>query len=183
MSQIIKVVMAMRHGTIPGTRLHRRLVEDAALRSGAVNILRDNTFLEDLSSGRPFLAGVHAYGLGGCNAHIVLGEGPRAEEERNGGPLPFLLSGNDEAELIGSAESLLQWLQRSPSASLSDICFTLAAGRSHKRRRAAFLCKSKDEFAAWLGSLVYGLDQMRSEVAPTAAIEGIHATMSRWLGG
>ncbi|MBN9552088.1 MAG: hypothetical protein J0H31_25325 [Alphaproteobacteria bacterium] len=183
MSQIIKVVMAMRHGTMPATRAHRHLVEDAALRPRAVGVLRDNIGIGDLSSGRPFLAGVHAYGLGGCNAHVVLGEAPQQHDDGNGHALPFVLSGDDEADLAASADSLLQWLRRSPSVSLPDISFTLAAGRPHKLRRAAFPCQSKEALAGWLGSIAHGLEQARADVAPADLGEDIQVSMTRWLDG
>ena len=183
MSQIIKVVMAMRRGTMPGTRLHRRLVEDAALRPGAVNILRENTAIGYLSPDRPFLAGVHAYGIGGCNAHIVLGESPLRGEDEPAETLPFVLSGDDEAELAASADTVLQWLRATHSVSLSDISFTLAAGRPQKRQRAAFLCTARHELAAWLGGLAYGLELAHAEVAPIVLDEDIREAVSRWLGG
>lgn len=183
MSQIIKVVMAMRYGIMPATRSHRHLVEDTALRPGAVGVLRDNTDIDGLSLGRPFLAGVHAYGLGGCNAHVVLGQAPRRSEDKDRRALPILLSGDDEAELAASADSLLQWLRRTPSASLPDISFTLAAGRLHKRRRAAFPCMSKEALAGWLGSLAHGLEEARTDVVPTDLDEEIQVSMARWLDG
>jgi polyketide synthase PksN len=183
MSQIIKVVMAIRIGAMPATRAHRHLVEDAALRPGAVSVLCDNTAIGELSSGRPFLAGVHAYGLGGCNAHVVLGEAPPRSENRHEHPLPFLLSGDDEAELAGSADALLQWLRRTQSASLPDISFTLAAGRPHKLRRAAFLCMSKEALAGWLGSLVHGLEQAQAEVSMAVVDDDVRQAMTNWLNG
>lgn len=183
MSQIIKVVMAMHHGTMPGTRSHRRLIENAALRPGAINILCENTDVGHLSPGRPFLAGVHAYGLGGCNGHVVLGAPPPRSEDEWPRLLPFLLSGDNEAELAASADVLLEWLREKQSASLSDICFTLAAGRPQKRRRAAFLCVARQELAHWLGSLAYGLELTHVEIAPTALDEDIREAISRWLDG
>ncbi|TPK80979.1 polyketide synthase [Mesorhizobium sp. B2-4-13] len=183
LSQIIKVVMAMRHRIMPATRAHRHLVEDTALRPGAVDVLRDNTDIDDLSSGKPFLAGVHAYGLGGCNAHVVLGEAPPRSEDGHEHPLPFLLSGDDDAELAATADSLLQWLRRTPSASLPDISFTLAAGRPQQRRRAAFFCLSKEALAGRLGSLAHGLEQAQAEVATTVADDDLRRAMSRWLDG
>nr|WP_306440505.1 hypothetical protein [Mesorhizobium sp. SARCC-RB16n] len=183
MSQVIKVVMAMRHGAMPATRDYRHLVEDAALRPGAVSVLCGNTDIGELSSRRPFLAGVHAYGLGGCNAHVVLGEAPARSEDGHEHPLPFLLSGEDDAELAASADALLQWLRRDQSASLPDISFTLAAGRPHKLRRAAFFCLSKEALAGWLGSLAHGLEQVRAEVEPAVLDNGMREAISRWLDG
>ena len=183
MSQIIKVVTAMRYGIMPATRSHRHLVEDTALRPEYLRVLSDNTSVSDLSLDRPFLAGVHAYGLGGCNAHIVLGEPARSLEDRNEYSLPLLLSGDDEAELAASVDNLLQWLRQAPSASLDDICFTLAAGRSHKARRAAFPCLSKAALVGWLETASHDLERAQTDVDPTILDEDIRKAMFHWLEG
>ncbi|WP_372424302.1 beta-ketoacyl [acyl carrier protein] synthase domain-containing protein [Salinarimonas chemoclinalis] len=72
-SQLVKVVGAIDAGVMPGTAGHARLLEAEGLRPDSCRILREATPLDALARpGAPFTAGVHAYGLGGCNAHVVL---------------------------------------------------------------------------------------------------------------
>ncbi|MBV8472872.1 MAG: hypothetical protein JO107_09705, partial [Hyphomicrobiales bacterium] len=80
LSQIVKVVLAMKHGVMPATRAHRQLIADEALRPESCRILNRNTPIQELMAGRrTFLAAAHAYGLGGCNAHVVLSEPPQVD--------------------------------------------------------------------------------------------------------
>ncbi|MEP4560995.1 MAG: beta-ketoacyl synthase N-terminal-like domain-containing protein, partial [Nitratireductor sp.] len=116
MSQIIKIVMAIRHGVVPATRGHRGIVEDTELRPGSCRILTENIAVRELSAmtgQAAFTAAVHAYGLGGCNAHIVLSEPPRPPAvDTAPGLLPILLSGDKADDLREQARRLLQWLDR-----------------------------------------------------------------------
>jgi acyl transferase domain-containing protein len=183
LSQIIKVVMAIKHGVMPATRSHHRLIEDADLRPGASRVVRENTPLRDFSAkvGQPFSASIHAYGLGGCNAHVVLSE-PPATPSADPDVLPVLLSGDDAGEIVRSAERLLEWLRQNPSPSLPDICFTLAAGRPHKQQRAAFLVVSKEELARRLTDLIGSAEATLGSVASPAS-NGLAEAVDRWLAG
>ncbi|WP_181175982.1 polyketide synthase [Mesorhizobium sp. B2-3-4] len=182
LSQIIKVVMAMKHGVMPATRSHHSLIEDADLRPGSTPILRENTPLRDIAgnSNQPFSAGIHAYGLGGCNAHVILSQ-PSAIAAPDMDVLPILLSGEDTGEIMRAAERLLEWLRQNPSPSLSDICFTLAAGSPNKQQRAAFLVASKEDLADRLASFIGHARATDSMSLPRT--ERLTEAMDQWLAG
>ncbi|MEQ8929005.1 MAG: beta-ketoacyl synthase N-terminal-like domain-containing protein [Nitratireductor sp.] len=188
MSQIIKIVMAIRHGVVPATRGHRGIVEDTELRPGSCRILTENIAVRELSAmtgQAAFTAAVHAYGLGGCNAHIVLSEPPRPPAvDTAPGLLPILLSGDKADDLREQARRLLQWLDREASVSLADLAFTLAAGRTHRACRRALLVSSGDELAMRLCDLARGAERLENaEDAGVGADERVGAALKHWLAG
>ncbi|WP_127600462.1 beta-ketoacyl synthase N-terminal-like domain-containing protein [Nitratireductor alexandrii] len=189
MSQIIKIVMAIRRGMVPGTRGHRSIVEDTELRPGACRILSENIAVRELSAGigqAAFTAAVHAYGLGGCNAHIVLSEPPPPPAvDPAPDRLPILLSGDEADDLREQAERLLQWLDREAPESLADLAFTLAAGRSHRACRRAFLVSSRSELALRLCDLARGATQPQhaGEDGAGPPDDRVGAAARRWLAG
>ncbi|MEO1987337.1 MAG: beta-ketoacyl synthase N-terminal-like domain-containing protein [Martelella sp.] len=159
LSQVIKVAMAMRHGVLPGTRSHRHLLEDEALSDEACRILQADTLLEALrgEGKQPFTVAVHAYGLGGCNAHVVLREPCSiARAGMTEAALPLLFSGEDVTQTAELVERFLLWLAEDPAVSLSDMAFTLATGRPARRHRLAIMASTPAEAAtrcrAWLAS-------------------------------
>ncbi len=178
LSQVIKVVMGMREGIMPATRSHLTLIEDEALRPHAVRVLQIDTPLGDLGAGAPLMAGVHAYGLGGCNAHVVLGQAP-ATESGPDTPYPILLSAEDEACLSARAEQIVQWLEGSSTATLPDISFTLAVGMPQQQRRVAFLVTSRDDL----------MQRLRQRGPRSTLVEGtevqpdMRKAVAAWLAG
>ncbi|MDR7033670.1 beta-ketoacyl synthase N-terminal-like domain-containing protein [Mesorhizobium sp. BE184] len=178
LSQIIKVVMGMKEGVMPATRSHRTLIEGETLRPRAVRVLQTDAPLGAFSAGAPLMAGVHAYGLGGCNAHVVLGQAPVSESGADT-PYPILLSAEDEAGLSARAQQMVQWLEGGPPATLPDISFTLAVGMPQQQRRAAFLVTSRDELMQGLRQRDPGSALMESP----AVQPDIHKAVAAWLAG
>ncbi len=93
---LIKTAASLFHRELPPTLNHRKPSQDIdldALRLCVCTARRDWP-----DEGRPLLAGVSAFGLGGTNCHVVLGEAPRGGgDQLNGGagragglpPTPF----------------------------------------------------------------------------------------------
>jgi polyketide synthase PksN len=93
----------------------------------------------------PRLAGLHSYGSGGVNAHVLIEE-YRAGEPRAAAPAsaPQLvpLSAARAELLVGMAERLRDALDEAPSPGLTSIARTLQHGRDEMRFRAAFVADS-----------------------------------------
>ena len=126
---LIKTVMSLRHGLIPG---HPRLArptshlawEDVALRV-------PTTCTGWPETGRPRRAGVSSFGFSGTNAHVILEQAPeprpRAERRQQAVVLP--VSARSPAALDEMCRSLADWLEAAPR-DLGDVAYTLAVGRT-----------------------------------------------------
>ncbi|WP_425587190.1 type I polyketide synthase [Streptomyces sedi] len=137
---VIKMVEAMRHGTLPRT-LH--VDEPSPMvdwSDGSVELLTEERDWP-AAADRPRRAAVSSFGFGGTNAHVVIEE-PTAEtpaEEpapdapplpRELAALPWLLSGRTPAALAAQAERLRTHLERNPALAPLDVAYTLATGRA-----------------------------------------------------
>ena len=110
---------------------------------------------------RPRRAGVSSFGFSGTNAHVILEEAPLATEpdpsqwER---PRHLLTISAKNAEALDQLADAYERVLRHSNASLADICFTAAAGRSHFNHRLALPAATETEAANGLVKLRSGED-------------------------
>ncbi|MEM7125457.1 MAG: SDR family NAD(P)-dependent oxidoreductase [Chloroflexota bacterium] len=181
MAGVLKVLLAMRHQTLPAT-LH---VEE----QNPYIDLTDSPFylvtktqawmpLIDASA-RPIprRAGVSSFGFGGANAHIVLEEYPeklqggkfaglqKATASENGKPKVIVLSAKNEERLRVYAHQLLVYLEESsklpntqPLAAyhLLNIAYTLQVGRESMETRLALVVTDIEELCDKLTAYIAG---------------------------
>ncbi len=154
---VIKMVLAMRHGTLPKTLHVDRPSAQIDWSAGAVELLTDQ---------RPWpgpvrRAAVSSFGASGTNAHAILEQSPPPEEagDRFAGPVPCLLSAHSAAALRAQAERLSAHLAGTDDDVL-DVAHTLA-GRAVLGERAFVVADDRD-------ALITGLDQVASEGAAEA---------------
>lgn len=131
---LIKTVLAVEHATIPATVHCEPPNEELRL--------ADSPFRVSPVTGPwpaqegPRLAGVSAFGIGGSNAHIVIGQAPQPVRRPSGpGPHPILLSARDESTLEIAACELAAYL-RASTPDLASVAATLASRRHHGHRFA-----------------------------------------------
>jgi acyl transferase domain-containing protein len=153
-ASLIKTVLALQHEGIPA-HLHLRELNPA-------DVL-DGSGLAVAAERRPWprgvqerIAGVSAFGLGGANAHMVLGEAPswvEAARETMPRPLHVLtLSARSEAALADLARRHADHLLRHPDLRVEDVCHTANTGRTQHRHRLAVVAGSIEQLAAALAS-------------------------------
>ena len=187
---VIKMVQAMRHGTLPKTLYAEEPSSHVDWSTGQVELLSEQRPWE--VNGRARRAGVSSFGVSGTNAHVILEEAPVGEPVQTGPDsdppafLPFLLSGADGESLRAQAQRLRSHLQADPELRPLDVAFSLATTRAQLDQRAAVIGRDRDALLAGLRALERG-DGADGLIEGTARREGQTAFMfsgqgSQWAG-
>ncbi|MEU4747026.1 type I polyketide synthase, partial [Actinosynnema sp. NPDC023658] len=101
---VLKMIMAMRHGTLPRTLHVDRPTTHVDWGTGDVRLLTESTPWPEV--GRPRRAGVSSFGISGTNAHVILEQAPEAEPVDVPGWSPWLLSAKSPEALRAQAGRL-----------------------------------------------------------------------------
>ncbi|MEV5142150.1 type I polyketide synthase [Streptomyces syringium] len=158
---VIKMILAMRHGTLPKTLHVDTPTTHVDWTAGAVRLLTETTDWPD--AGHPRRAAVSAFGASGTNAHVILEQAPGAEPAaapagpaRDTGTLPVLVSGKTPGALRAQARRLLDHATASPDATVGDLAYALATTRTAFEHRAAVLATGRDTLLDGLTALAAG---------------------------
>ncbi|MGW3176420.1 type I polyketide synthase, partial [Streptomyces sp. NPDC001153] len=149
-ASMIKMIMAMRHGTLPTTLNVDEPSPNIRWESGNVRLLTESR--PWVRGDRPRRAGVSAFGISGTNAHVILEEPPALKDA--GTPvrdipqpaarvLPLAVSAGSAPALRAQAERLLAFLADRPEAGLTDIGYSLATTRATLPHRAVVLADDR----------------------------------------
>ncbi|MEV4826371.1 SDR family NAD(P)-dependent oxidoreductase [Micromonospora sp. NPDC049274] len=150
---VIKMVMAMRHGTLPRTLHVDEPTAHVDWTAGTVALLTEPRPWDD--TGRPRRAAVSSFGISGTNAHVIL---EQAEPETAVAPaptprvVPWLISARTGDALRGQAAKLLTELRGETAA----IGAALAATRAPMEHRAAIVATDRLTLVAGLEALAAG---------------------------
>jgi len=106
-----------------------------------------NAALTEWSGDKPRYAGVNSLGVGGTNAHVILGEAPeRSPSEASDWPFqPLVLSGHSKEALAANANGLADYLEQAKAVDLADVAFTLKEGRKAFSHRQVLVAHDRDE--------------------------------------
>ncbi|MFJ2444609.1 type I polyketide synthase, partial [Streptomyces sp. NPDC087658] len=163
---IIKMVMAMRHGTVPPTLHAEHATPTVDWSAGAVELVTETVPWPE--TGAPRRASVSSFGISGTNGHVVLEEaGPDPSEEAADGPdgtgasdvpgppqaLPWPVSGRSRDALRAQARSLAAHLDEHPGQELVDVGHALATHRAALEHRAVVVAADRDGFLSGLRAL------------------------------
>ncbi len=126
---LIKTALALHHKQIPPSLLFETPNPKIDFDNSPLFV---NTELREwtVAEGKPRIAGVSSFGLGGTNAHIVLQEAPPPEpggDSRSWQIVP--LSAMSQEALSAVKERLVAHLHQHPELDLADVAFTLQQGR------------------------------------------------------
>lgn len=129
-ASLTKVLLQLKHGQLVPS-LHASPANphiDFASSTISVNqTLRDWPRLNETA---PRRAGIHSFGAGGSNAHVIVEE---YQDRRSASPVLdsnlLVVSARGLEQLKAGAARLLDWLAANPDASLTEFCYTLQLGR------------------------------------------------------
>ncbi|MFD8340600.1 type I polyketide synthase, partial [Streptomyces solisilvae] len=166
---VMKMVLAMRHGTLPRTLHVDEPSPQVDWSAGAVELLTDAMPWPEGEA--PRRAGVSSFGISGTNAHVVLEQAPAVVEEpaAESSPgvspvvVPWVVSGKSEAVLRAQAGRLAEAVSQAELASV-DVGWSLVSARSVFEHRAVVL-----DGLAGLGVLAEGGESagvVRGQVVP-----------------
>ncbi|GAA2477017.1 type I polyketide synthase [Streptomyces longisporus] len=178
---VIKMVQALHHEELPRTLHAQTPSPHVDWSAGRVQLLTEARPWPATGAG-PRRAGVSAFGIGGTNAHVILEEPKRSAESATMGrrppagtswlvapfpaplqgaaepPVPWLLSGADEAALRAQARRLADHLKARPDLSAADVGFSLAVSRSALAHRAMVPADERTRMLTALEALAGGGD-------------------------
>ncbi|MFE9860961.1 SDR family NAD(P)-dependent oxidoreductase [Streptomyces sp. NPDC005780] len=177
---IIKMVQAMRHGTLPATLHVDEPSPQVDWDSGAVALLTGPTAWP--AHGRPRRAGVSSFGISGTNAHVIIEEPPAtappatappattpqdAPEQAGSmpGPVAWPISARTPDALSAQATRLLSHLATVPDDALAATGHALATTRAALDHRAVALGADRTELVAALEALASGGGPVRDAVS------------------
>ncbi|WP_051341809.1 type I polyketide synthase [Pseudonocardia spinosispora] len=145
---VIKMVLAMRHDTLPVTLFADEPSPHVDWSAGDVRLLTEPVAWQ--ANGHPRRAGVSAFGVSGTNAHVIVEEAPTGadgdpEDEATPSrtlavlepaPAAWLVSGRSAAGLAAQAGRLTTHLAAHPDLDPVDVGWSLARTRSTLEHRA-----------------------------------------------
>ncbi|MEU1298203.1 type I polyketide synthase, partial [Streptomyces sp. NPDC005840] len=161
---VIKMVMAMEHGTVPRTLHVDRPSPHVDWTEGRAELVTEERPWP--VTGQPRRASVSAFGLSGTNAHVVLEQGPAPAAEEPDAPtgdrapavLPWTVTGATPEALRAQAARLAEDLERRPGTDPLDIAYALATSRTALESRATVLGADRAELLTGLRALAAGED-------------------------
>ncbi|ANZ15331.1 Erythronolide synthase, modules 1 and 2 [Streptomyces noursei ATCC 11455] len=161
---LIKMVLALRHGMVPGMRCPGGVSELVDWQSSGIEVVTGPRPWTGGSSDGVRRAGVSAFGVSGTNAHVIIAEAPAdaepAEPAGNGvfglaEARPLVLSARTPAALREAASDLAGHLTAHSDTPLPDVSWTLAM-REPLEYRAALVVATADEAVAALRDVASG---------------------------
>ncbi|MFW5415665.1 SDR family NAD(P)-dependent oxidoreductase [Nocardiopsis sp. CNT-189] len=166
---VIKMVLAIRNGTLPKTLHVDEPTSHVDWSAGSVELLTEERPWPE--TGGPRRAGVSSFGISGTNAHVVIEQAPveqapvekaPAEQESpvsaegRAGLASTVVSAKTEAALRAQAERLHAHLTAHPDLAMDDVAFSLATTRSAMEHRAVVVGNDREGLLAGLGALASG---------------------------
>ncbi|MBO1583289.1 PfaD family polyunsaturated fatty acid/polyketide biosynthesis protein [Bacillus sp. XF8] len=148
---LIKVLLAIKHRTLPPTIHYDRLNEHIDLGDSPFYISKSKQPWTTYQ-GKPRCAAVSSFGFSGTNAHMVVEEYLPPEESENvsncyvpGQPILMVLSAKNDKQLKHYVDRMIHFIQKNPNIDIQQMAYTLQIGRESMEYRMAFLAHSLEE--------------------------------------
>ncbi|MFD7923608.1 type I polyketide synthase [Streptomyces sp. NPDC059740] len=166
---LIKMVLAMRHGTLPRTLYAEEPSPHIDWDSGQVRLLtRERPWTTE--AGVPRRAGVSAFGMSGTNVHVILEQHSAGQHSEAEPPVvdatPVLsadvavtawpLSARGPEALAGQAGRLREHVLAEDAPEVADVAWSLATTRSSFEHRAVVVGTDRAELTGGLTAVMTG---------------------------
>ncbi|MGD1700259.1 SDR family NAD(P)-dependent oxidoreductase [Dapis sp. BLCC M229] len=145
-SSLMKVILALQHQEIP-PHLHFKQ-PNPLLDWDRLPIKIPTSLIPWSCEGKPRLAGISSFSMGGTNAHIILEEAPSIVTTQNVVERPIhllTLSAKTEKALDELVSSYQSYLETNPELVLADVCYIASTGRAHFNHRLGVIASETKE--------------------------------------
>jgi phthiocerol/phenolphthiocerol synthesis type-I polyketide synthase E len=140
---LLKATMAVKNRMIPASLHFESPNPEIDFKSGPFYV---NKALMKWETDKPFIVGISSLGIGGTNAHIILGEAPAAEPGSPPNPYQLLLySARTPSALEQYNPKLKEFLKTESDSGLADLAYTLKMGRNAFKYRKFIVCQTPEE--------------------------------------
>ena len=194
---IIKMVEAMRHGTLPQTLHVDEPTPQVDWDEGDVRLLTHEQDWPTVGE-RPRRAAVSSFGVSGTNAHVIIEQPPLPTATEQPTPsdessthasatVPWVLSGRTADALHAQATRLSSFLTEDSTTDPHDTGLSLATTRARFPHRAVVLGTSNERLRAGVSALAEGREVPGLVTGVVAADPGRVAFVfpgqgSQWVG-
>jgi acyl transferase domain-containing protein len=151
---VLKILLSLRHRQIPPSLHFEKGNPAIDFGSGPFYV---NTELKawDAGAGGVRRAAVSSFGFSGTNAHLIIEEAPAVVRRTVDAPAYLIvLSARSGGQLKQQVLDLLAHLEGTPGPAMTDVSFSLFAGRMHFAHRLACVARNREELMQLLGQWV-----------------------------
>ncbi|MFG2007414.1 beta-ketoacyl synthase N-terminal-like domain-containing protein [Spirillospora sp. NPDC048911] len=181
---VIKMVMALRHGTLPATLHVDEPTPHVDWSAGEVRLLTEPVRWP--RAGHPRRAAVSSFGISGTNSHMILEQAP---DHRGPHPsaAPWVVSAKSARALRAQARRLAEHVTADPDLTPAEVGWSLIKTRSKLEHRAAVIGRDRDRLLDGLAALAEGAPDA-DVVTGVAGASGARPVLvfpgqgSQWVG-
>ncbi|MBL4763656.1 MAG: SDR family NAD(P)-dependent oxidoreductase, partial [Gammaproteobacteria bacterium] len=183
MTGLIKVILALKHKTIPPTIGINKLNRHITLSDSCFEVNSQVAPWPEKEEGIR-RAAISSFGFSGTNAHAILEQAPdilSTPKVDQQGQYLIALSANSEQQLKEYVSKVVDKLTQYPEYELADLSFTLLVGRVHHPHRLACLVADMDELVDHLKQWLNSSNEVHTNDLSSAYIEDEHTAQDEIL--
>ncbi len=159
-TSLIKVVLAMKHQTLPHTLNYERPNPNIDFEHSPFYVVDQYPRPWKAEGSAPLRASVNAFGFGGTNAHVILEQAPQPSDSlpspADNGPHLLLLTGRNEQGIRAVAGNLGAHLEKHAELGAASVCRTMNLSQKELSVKAAAVIASREHLTRILSAVEHG---------------------------